>query len=140
MRSATLWCRSVVFCVVVGALATSCNSNPNQPGGGNPAFEVNGSWVGATTGGAKFSFTVAGNAVTFFTISQIPACAGNIFGFGASAAITNNAFSHTTSGGIVVGTVTGTFSSATAASGNASLTFSQGCPAGHTSAWTAAKQ
>ena len=140
MRVTSPWkCWLLAGLLVFGSCKTS--TGPSG-GGGGTTFDVNGSWVTTTSLGARLTFTVSSMAISFFTLSQIPGCGSTVFGFSASAAVTSNAFNYAIPSGNpdLSGSISGTFSSATAGSGNTTITFKTGCAGTHNATWSGAKQ
>ena len=112
--------------------------------GGTGPISYDGMWSGTTSQGRPISFTVAGNAVTVATIGYSasgncsPVPTGSTITPGVPLPINGTSISITFGGG----TITGTFSSATAASGTFSVSFAgipSGCSSNASGTWTATR-
>jgi hypothetical protein len=106
-------------------------------------YDVNGSWEGATASGAKFTFSVTDMEVRIMTLSKIPDCGSNVFGWTMNCDVVGNSFNYTAPSAMpdLSGTINGTFSSDTSASGNMNVTFKTGCKGKIlNSTWTATKK
>jgi hypothetical protein len=117
---------------------TPTNTPTNTP---TQTAGYNGSWSGTTSQDRGISFTVANNAITYFSIGfRIPGCTITVFNY-STTPITGNTFTVIGSGGGTNYVVVGTFTSPTAASGTLQVTQnSQFCNGSTSATWAAAKQ
>ena len=108
--------------------------------------QYDGSWMGTTDQGKPFSFIVTGNAIKSAVVEyeiKGHSCSVNSVttgNFTSPPRITGNTFTWTSGGQQASHTITGTFNSATSASGTITASRASECAGSATITWTATKQ
>jgi hypothetical protein len=135
----------LVFVAVVAC--GGCNGSPTDP-----SDDYTGKWSGTTAQGKPFTFQVSGHTITTVSIGYIvQGHFQNVFGRGTCTAdgdvsvtqlattIAGTSFSY--SSGSMVSSLTGSFGTATSASGSVTftLTDSSSCAGTSTTTWSATK-
>jgi hypothetical protein len=126
-RSRLGWPEAAAFALVLAVTACGGSSSPSSPSAPAPAptptpVVYDGNWNGQTSEGEAARFVVQGNTITSFTLGQKFQAAGfsctvTITLTGLSVAIASGRFTLPFRTSELSTNVTGTFSSATAASG-----------------------
>ncbi len=133
--------RSMVLCV--GGLLVAISLGGCGGDSGTDPVSYDGTWVGTTSQGGAFSFTVSGNAVSTVTIEYSltgncsPSPSGEATTYTPARPISGKTFSISGSS-----SYSGTFNSATAASGIFNIDFTgnpPGCSSTANGTWTAAQ-
>ena len=110
-----------LFLLATLAVCSCGGKNSSTPTAPTPPASRDGNWRGTTSQNLPITFTVSGNSVTAISVNILATYGSSscnyTTGTSQTATIANNSFSIPIGGGTVSTTLTGSFSSASAANG-----------------------
>jgi hypothetical protein len=144
-------------CVLLLLAATSCGSptaptntpnattgtstTPTTPSAAPGVTPADGTWQGASPEGAQIFFDTAGSVITHYSFKQLPGCSALIETGGSThTAVSGGSFTLDLSfNSWIGGTMTGTFTSGTASSGELRIVYKTICSGSYNGTWSAKK-